>query len=460
MDNQVRGRSIPLNPDLLFLQSLNSHRSYSIFTEKISSDALIKPRRCDLTFWQHISDLPNERINARVEGYLNAKGLGLVCKLGEATITLQDVQILWGLPIDGPPVTGIWHSMEDAQWRQLVTQYLGIADNHIAEADIQTGKIKISCLINELNREVVEIEERIQQRARVYMLALMGGVLFSYANAHDVPLNYIWNIIDLSPEPRLSWGSAVLAHLYRNLCRAAQSEDAKSINGATLLLQHWAYERIQTLAPKLRHDVLLEPPLPNGMGQPPLKERMFCWCPYDDNLQSRLPDECLADRELWSYRSPIIFWSTIELHLPDRVNRRFGWIQDIPNSDMFTQEMHRIVHNTSLKSKQNADLTKSFPQVNFLPHWRDRHQHLHRGVDGLGTVADYFQWYNARTVTHITNPGNVPPANTYPRWAGTTNVYEEGLMRIRRHALTQMQPDSQPNPQPFLDIPNQIFNYT
>ncbi|XP_071740711.1 serine/threonine-protein phosphatase 7 long form homolog [Rutidosis leptorrhynchoides] len=269
MDNQVRGRSIPLNPDLLFLQSLNSHRSFSIFTEKIPSDALIKPRRCDLTFWQHISDLPNERINARVEGYLNAKGLGLVCKLGkqrldhalitalverwrpethtfhfpigEATITLQDVQILWGLPIDGPPVTGIWHSMEDAQWRHLVTQYLGIADNHIAEADIQTGKIKISCLINELNREVVEIEERIQQRARVYMLALMGGVLFSDANAHDVPLNYIWNIIDLSPKPRLSWGSAVLAHLYRNLCRAAQSEDAKGINGAKLLLQHWAY---------------------------------------------------------------------------------------------------------------------------------------------------------------------------------------------------------------------------
>ncbi|XP_071704290.1 serine/threonine-protein phosphatase 7 long form homolog [Rutidosis leptorrhynchoides] len=384
MDNQVRGRSIPLNPDLLFLQSLNSHRSYSIFTEKISSDALIKPKRCDLTFWQHISDLPNERINARVEGYLNAKGLGLVCKLGkqrldhalitalverwrpethtfhfpigEATITLQDIQILWGLPIDGPPVTRIWHSMEDAQWRQLVTQYLGIANNHIAEADIQTGKIKISCLINELNREVVEIEERIQQRARVYMLALMGGVLFSDANAHDFPLNYIWNIIDLSPEPRLSWGSAVLAHLYRNLCRAAQSEDAKGINGVSLLLQHWAYERIQTLAPKLRHDVLLEPPLPNGMGQPPiegpygsrwhrkrthrdtpahvletcrsalaaLRGREFCWCPYDDNLQSPLPDECLADRELWSYRGPIIFWSTIELHLPDRVNRQFG----------------------------------------------------------------------------------------------------------------------------------------
>jgi hypothetical protein len=40
---------------------------------------------------------------------------------GELTVTLQDVACLWGLPIDGIPVTGIF----DSDWVDLTVQAFG-----------------------------------------------------------------------------------------------------------------------------------------------------------------------------------------------------------------------------------------------------------------------------------------------------------------------------------------------
>ncbi|XP_071741065.1 serine/threonine-protein phosphatase 7 long form homolog [Rutidosis leptorrhynchoides] len=361
--------------------------------------------------FEHISGLQNETIDERVQVYLDNVGLGLVCRLGK--------QILdWSLFI----------AMVE-RWRPETHTFhlpIGIAAEAIGDRGIQKGRILLSVLMAELAENVGDTIESHQQRARVYILALMSGVLFSDSNAYDVPLSLLHTIIDLSSDRRISWGSAVLAHLYRNLCKAATNYEVKAINGALLLVQQWVYERIPSIALILKNDVRIIPvdlppnqiPLiraPYGSrwhGKrtnkntsahvlstyrsllAALKPRQFIWQPYD-LLLSRLPRQCIADRALWSYRGAIIL-ATIETHLPNRVCR-------------------------------HADLRAIVPHVTYIGQWNDRANRLFVGRDGGGVSRDYYDWYKARTVVHITDPEIDDGTNTYPNWAGTTNVYEEGL---------------------------------
>ncbi|XP_071739790.1 serine/threonine-protein phosphatase 7 long form homolog [Rutidosis leptorrhynchoides] len=351
----------------------------------------IKPRRADLSFWQHISLLPNETIDERVQVYLDNVGLGLICKLGKqrldwrSNFKLQDVQVLFGLPIDGDVFSGIWYETNDSYWIPFVVTYLGIAPQAIGDRGIHKGRILISVLMAELAEDVGDTVESHQHRARVYILAMMGGVLFSDSNAYDVPLSFLHTILDLSPSNRISWGSAVLAHLYRNLCKAATNYEANAINGSLLLLQLWVYERTPSLAPILKNDVRKIPadlpqnqiPLiraPYGSrwhgkrtnkNTPThvfsmirsllsaLTPRQFIWQPYDDLLFARIPQQCATDRPLWSYRDAIIFWATIETHLPDRVCRQFGWDQPIPCVEhLLPAQTHHLLHKTNLCMKK------------------------------------------------------------------------------------------------------------
>ncbi|XP_071694767.1 serine/threonine-protein phosphatase 7 long form homolog [Rutidosis leptorrhynchoides] len=284
----------------------------------------------------------------------------------------------------------------------------------------------------------------------------MGCVLFSDSNAYDVPLSFLHTILDLSPANRISWGSAVLAHLYRNLCKAATNYEAKTINGSLILVQLWVYKRIPSLAPILKNDVRRIPanmppneiPLiraPYGSrwhgkrtnkNTPAhvlstvcsllsaLTPRQFIWKPYDDLLFARLPQQCAADRPLWSYRGAIIFWATIETHLPDRVCRQFGWGQPISGvKHLLPAQTHHYLHKTNLCMKRSADIRTIAPNVTNIAQWNDRANRLFVGRDGGGVNRDYYDWYKARTVVHITDQGIDEGTNTYPNWAGTTNVY-------------------------------------
>ena len=61
-------------------------------------------------------------------------------------------------------------------------------------------------------------------------------------------MNYLLLLEDLDRCSRLSWGSAVLACLYRNLCKASLS-DVNIIAGPLMLLQLWAPYRIPATEP-------------------------------------------------------------------------------------------------------------------------------------------------------------------------------------------------------------------
>ncbi|KAI3472505.1 hypothetical protein Pfo_030962, partial [Paulownia fortunei] len=46
-------------------------------------------------------------------------------RIGEVTVTLQDVAVIWGLPVDGQPVIGVDPRRSTEQWQDYCHHYLG-----------------------------------------------------------------------------------------------------------------------------------------------------------------------------------------------------------------------------------------------------------------------------------------------------------------------------------------------
>uniref|UniRef100_A0A7N2LQC6 Aminotransferase-like plant mobile domain-containing protein n=1 Tax=Quercus lobata TaxID=97700 RepID=A0A7N2LQC6_QUELO len=113
---------------------------------------------------------------------------------GEMSITLQDVEVIFGLPIDAP-----------------------------------------------LPHDATEIQ--IHQYVRCYILVLLGDKLFMDKLGDRVHLMFLEFMRNLRDPPQYSWGSDCLAWLYRELCRASE-KGASQIGGACTLVQYWAWARL------------------------------------------------------------------------------------------------------------------------------------------------------------------------------------------------------------------------
>ena len=76
----------------------------------------------------------------------------------------------------------------------------------------------------------------LEQYARIAILCILGGHYLADNSDNFVKLMYLPLLRDLDACGRLSWGSAVLAWLYRCLCQAARW-GTRDIFGALVLLQ-------------------------------------------------------------------------------------------------------------------------------------------------------------------------------------------------------------------------------
>ncbi|KAH9602597.1 hypothetical protein KSS87_006652, partial [Heliosperma pusillum] len=94
-------------------------------------------------------------------------------------------------------------------------------------------------------------EQVLHQYVRAYLLILMATVMFPDKSGNDIQVVYLPLLRDLTAIDDFSWGSVVLATLYRNLCRSSNMK-ARDIGGPLILLQLWAWERI-TIARPIAH---------------------------------------------------------------------------------------------------------------------------------------------------------------------------------------------------------------
>ncbi|KAG8477254.1 hypothetical protein CXB51_030968 [Gossypium anomalum] len=161
---------------------------------------------------------------------------------GECTVTLEDVALHFGLSIDEDAVTGVSAIAEPATFcYSLLGASPGDADSTFSELKFTWLKANFQHL------SVNATEEELVCAARAYIMHIIGDVLMPDSNNNKVHLQYLSLLADLRNVRSYSWGSAVLAMLYRELCRTTKP-DAVDIGGCLVLLQSWALYRMPFLA--------------------------------------------------------------------------------------------------------------------------------------------------------------------------------------------------------------------
>ncbi|MFQ6643444.1 hypothetical protein Gotur_018479 [Gossypium turneri] len=161
---------------------------------------------------------------------------------GKCTVTLEDVALQLGLPIDGSPVTGVFSFIDlAALCYQLLRDSPGDGESYFSGIKFTWLKTKIGQL------SATATKGELMCAARAYIMHMVGAVLMPDANGDNVHLMYLPLQADLSTARSYSWGSAVLAILYRELCRATKP-DVFDIGGCLILLQSSALYRLPFLA--------------------------------------------------------------------------------------------------------------------------------------------------------------------------------------------------------------------
>jgi len=197
---------VPRNPELLWAQTRSGHRSYPLFTDGF--DEKLKVRRCDYEFSK---TLAGEDVSDNLMHYIESAGFkgvlqvahqqvdhGLIKALverwrpetntfhfptGEATVTLEDVQVIWGLPVDGPVVSGTWFrdTSNIARWNMLCESALGFLPDD--EGELRSGKLKMTSIVHEITMPFNEDdEEACQKRARTIIMGFFGTQMFADSN--------------------------------------------------------------------------------------------------------------------------------------------------------------------------------------------------------------------------------------------------------------------------------------
>ncbi|XP_069148316.1 protein MAIN-LIKE 1-like [Solanum lycopersicum] len=176
-------------------------------------------------------------------------------RTGEATITLQDVEVLYGLPVNGDPVLGDESIRTIGDWQNICQRLLGFIPR---PQDFNRSSLKVTALnahmLEQLQLPDLTTQEMIDQMARCYMFWMIAGMMMADTSGNYLKLMCLPMLEDLNVVSSYSWGSATLACLYRFLCKASQSNQ-NEIAGFLPLLQ-------------------------------------FIWEPYSDDLIESLPDYC------------------------------------------------------------------------------------------------------------------------------------------------------------------------
>ncbi|KAL4359209.1 hypothetical protein AHAS_Ahas08G0054500 [Arachis hypogaea] len=155
-------------------------------------------------------------------------------------------------------------------------------------------------LCGELEEDPTEL--RRLHLTRGYLMQMIGGILFTDASDTRVHIRWLLLLADLDRCERLSWGSAMLAWLYRQICRATnyQKQNLDNDRGKTKLR---TYRRLH-----------------NGLGV-----LNVAWTPYaDPGLRHIFPPGIAESEAFAAVVCPLLCFAKVEWHHADRVLRQFG----------------------------------------------------------------------------------------------------------------------------------------
>ncbi|KAL0388580.1 UNVERIFIED_CONTAM: Serine/threonine-protein phosphatase 7 long form [Sesamum radiatum] len=428
------------------LSQQSQHRSDEILDGDI--DEVLQAKRADGKFWRNLreQDLPIRvqqilhqigfygvyrcgriqydchLITALVERW-RSETHSFHFRVGEATITLQDVQVIWGLPIDGEPVSGTDLERSSVQWQEYCMQYIGFAPE---EGALKGSRLQVKAIIDHISHVHITPDTphlTVVQYARAVALLLLGGTMCPDSSGNLVSLLYLAKLEDIVAARNYSWGSAVLAFLYRELCNASEKGKA-AIGGALQLVQIWAWSRIIPLCPGLGapcvhmgpHQIDNNRVLP---GAPygaiwncehtftrtvrttirvirdildEMQYDQFIWQPYD--MESNVIMAYAGDfnPQLWRSICPLIFYAIVEMHHPELVLRQFGMMQNIPDQpDTRDMSLHKITRS----NRTGTDWV--LQHILYITRWQRRYDTVIQRQpisNRRDTDRGYWEWYN------------------------------------------------------------------
>ena len=164
---------------------------------------------------------------------------------GECTVTLEDVALRLGLPINGLVVTGTT-DLNVQLLQDMCEAWLGARPE---EKDFIGSAIRLSWLESlNLTLAANANQETIECFTRVYMLCLLGCKVMPDKTLSSIHGKYLPLLLQLDQVGQYSRGSTCLTMLYQGLCRASR-KGTKEVSGCLILLQSWAWHRLPFLCP-------------------------------------------------------------------------------------------------------------------------------------------------------------------------------------------------------------------
>ncbi|KAL0320064.1 UNVERIFIED_CONTAM: Serine/threonine-protein phosphatase 7 long form [Sesamum radiatum] len=344
-------------------------------------------------------------------------------RVGEATIILEDVQIIWALPIDGLPVTGLDIERSTEEWQIYCREYLGFSPD---EEAFKGSRLHTHAIMNFIRTvEITHDTPRptVVQYTRCIAMLLLGGLMCPDSSGNMVPLLYLSKLEEISAARNYSWGSAVLAFLYRELCHVSLKAKA-AIGGALQLLQIWAWSCIIPLSPSLGVERLYMdqvqvnidrflPAAPYGAIWncrhnftrtvrttvrvirdilDNMQEDQFIWQPYDMDSDRIMAYAADFTPELWRSTCPLIFYAIVEIHHPERVLRQFGMRQNIPE---MPDSRDMTLHQISRKARTGTDW--GVQHILHIRRWQRRRDTIVNRPpisNERHTERGHWEWYN------------------------------------------------------------------
>ncbi|KAL4364941.1 hypothetical protein AHAS_Ahas07G0056400 [Arachis hypogaea] len=143
--------------------------------------------------------------------------------VGEVTVTLEDIAHIFGLPIDGEPVSGWTNSSSDFLQSQSIT----IFGYEPVVSSSSKSYIKLGCVRGIRDVEKLDTEESIKRYIRCHIFCLLGSTLFTDKSPH-MPTESIYHRFAIPSGSILKlgdWYVASYGHLLRLLEYVARHPD-------------------------------------------------------------------------------------------------------------------------------------------------------------------------------------------------------------------------------------------
>ena len=174
--------------------------------------------------------------------------------IGETTVTLEDMQVIWGLRADGHVFTGRDYHVGYPDWPSKCQALLGWLPD--------TGSDKASRFADDRSDQSNEDTFGWWATWLCHALILLGGLILPDTTGCKIPFMWLNAFEDPDEVINISWGSA-LSYLYHYLCEASVDK-RKKLGGPMILLQLWVWERMPTLRPSFVVAPVHEPYTPCG----------------------------------------------------------------------------------------------------------------------------------------------------------------------------------------------------